>query len=98
MALAQSEAGAGPGFDLARELRPKNAYNLLRLLVTAARWLRDGVRARHEALHRGPVVDGNLNRFNRMRSRHGCALSQGAGPVLDAVGRKDAQNGKSMAA
>jgi hypothetical protein len=29
-------------FDLPRELRPKNAYNLLRLLVTAAGWLRDG--------------------------------------------------------
>jgi hypothetical protein len=28
--------------DLPRELRPKNAYNLLRLIVTAARWLRDG--------------------------------------------------------
>src|SRR5262249_9063975 len=29
-------------FDLPRELRPKNAYNLLRLIVTAARWLREG--------------------------------------------------------
>jgi predicted nucleotidyltransferase len=29
-------------FDLPRELRPKNAYNLVRLLVTAARWLREG--------------------------------------------------------
>jgi hypothetical protein len=29
-------------FDLPRELRPKNAYNMLRLLATAARWLRDG--------------------------------------------------------
>lgn len=29
-------------FELPRELRPKNAYNLLRLLVTATRWLREG--------------------------------------------------------
>src|SRR5690606_27151259 len=29
-------------FDLPRELRPKNAYNLLRLLATATRWLRTG--------------------------------------------------------
>jgi hypothetical protein len=29
-------------FDLPRELRPKNAYNLLRLLITATRWLREG--------------------------------------------------------
>jgi hypothetical protein len=30
-------------FDLPRELRPKNAYNLVRLLSTATQWLRDGV-------------------------------------------------------
>jgi hypothetical protein len=29
-------------FDLPRELRPKNAYNLLRLLATATHWLRTG--------------------------------------------------------
>ncbi len=29
-------------FDLPRELRPKNAYNLVRLLATATRWLREG--------------------------------------------------------
>ncbi len=28
--------------DLPRELRPKNAYNLVRLLATATRWLREG--------------------------------------------------------
>lgn len=28
--------------DLSRDLRPKNAYNLVRLLHTAIRWLRDG--------------------------------------------------------
>lgn len=29
--------------ELPRELRPKNAYNLLRLIHTASRWLREGV-------------------------------------------------------
>lgn len=29
-------------FELPRELRPKNAYNLVRLLATATRWLREG--------------------------------------------------------
>jgi hypothetical protein len=28
--------------ELPRELRPKNAYNLVRLLATATRWLREG--------------------------------------------------------
>ncbi|HSN97934.1 MAG TPA: nucleotidyltransferase domain-containing protein [Candidatus Nanopelagicales bacterium] len=28
--------------DLARDLRPKNAYNLVRLIATAIRWLREG--------------------------------------------------------
>ncbi|AGP32812.1 DNA polymerase beta superfamily protein [Sorangium cellulosum] len=28
--------------DLSRDLRPKNAYNLVRLIATAVRWLRDG--------------------------------------------------------
>jgi hypothetical protein len=37
--LARTGAGA---FDLPRELRPKNAYNLLRLLGTAIAWLRTG--------------------------------------------------------
>jgi len=30
------------GLELPRELRPKNAYNLLRLIVTAVQWLRTG--------------------------------------------------------
>ena len=55
-------------FDLPRELRPKNAYNLLRLLHTAAHWLRAGtpafemhgsVRDRLLAIKRGivPLAD-----------------------------------------
>lgn len=34
--------GARAELDLSRDLRPKNAYNLVRLLATAIRWLRDG--------------------------------------------------------
>ena len=36
-------AASQPDFELPRELRPKNAYNLLRLLATATAWLRTGV-------------------------------------------------------
>lgn len=52
-------------FDLPRELRPKNAYNLFRLLVTASRWLREGtptfevggaLRDRLLAIKRGDVA------------------------------------------
>jgi RNA repair pathway DNA polymerase beta family len=31
-----------PSLDLARELRPKNAYNLIRLIITAIAWLKTG--------------------------------------------------------
>lgn len=34
--------GGAASLELPRELRPKNAYNLIRLLATATGWLRDG--------------------------------------------------------
>jgi hypothetical protein len=37
-----ASSGEAASFDLPRELRPKNAYNLLRLIDAAIRWLRDG--------------------------------------------------------
>ena len=40
--LARFAAERAHDFELPRELRPKNAYNLLRLLATAERWLREG--------------------------------------------------------
>jgi predicted nucleotidyltransferase len=52
-------------FELPRELRPKNAYNLVRLLATATRWLREGtptfvaegvLRDRLLAIKRGQVT------------------------------------------
>jgi len=51
-------------FDLPRELRPKNAYNLLRLVASATQWLRTGepliavtgeLRARLLSIKRGEV-------------------------------------------
>ncbi len=41
-ALATFARESAHEFDLPRELRPKNAYNLVRLLATGARWLREG--------------------------------------------------------
>lgn len=55
--------------DLPRELRPKNAYNLVRLLVTASGWLRNGApefemtgdtRLRLLAIKRGEVALGEV--------------------------------------
>jgi hypothetical protein len=41
-ALARFAQTSAADFDLPRELRPKNAYNLVRLIATATRWLREG--------------------------------------------------------
>ena len=41
-ALVRFARDKSADFDLPRWLRPKNAYNLLRLLHTATRWLREG--------------------------------------------------------
>jgi predicted nucleotidyltransferase len=40
-ALVKFAKDKAADFDLPRELRPKNAYNLVRLLATATRWLRE---------------------------------------------------------
>ncbi len=41
-ALVRMARGAGHEFELPRELRPKNAYNLVRLIATAITWLETG--------------------------------------------------------
>jgi predicted nucleotidyltransferase len=41
-ALARFARDKSADFDLPRELRPKNAYNLVRLLAAATHWLREG--------------------------------------------------------
>jgi hypothetical protein len=43
--LARFASTSPRALELPRELRPKNAYNLLRLIVTAAGWLRTGTPA-----------------------------------------------------
>ncbi|HSQ65142.1 MAG TPA: nucleotidyltransferase domain-containing protein [Polyangiaceae bacterium] len=64
-ALVRFARDKSADFELPRELRPKNAYNLLRLLATAARWLREGtptfevegdLRERLLAIKRGEVA------------------------------------------
>ena len=64
-ALARFARDRSADFELPRELRPKNAYNLLRLIATATRWLREGepvfavegdLRARLLAIKRGEVA------------------------------------------
>ena len=64
-ALVRFAQGRAIELDLPRELRPKNAYNLLRLIATAERWLREGaptfevegaLRERLLAIKRGEVA------------------------------------------
>ena len=64
-ALARFARDKSADFELPRELRPKNAYNLLRLVATATGWLREGtptfemegsLRARLLAIKRGEVA------------------------------------------
>ncbi len=87
-------------FELPRELRPKNAYNLVRLIATATRWLRDGVpvfevegalRERLLAIKRGEVaLDAIIAEAEAMvpdleRARDGSRL-----PARPDVARADA--------
>lgn len=64
-ALVRFARDQAADFELPRELRPKNAYNLVRLIATATRWLREGVptfeveeplRTRLLAIKRGEVA------------------------------------------
>ena len=64
-ALVRFARDKAADFELPRELRPKNAYNLLRLIATAERWLREGtpvfevdepLRGRLRAIKRGEVA------------------------------------------
>lgn len=64
-ALVRFSRDEAADFELPRELRPKNAYNLVRLIATATRWLREGtptfevdepLRSRLFAIKRGEVA------------------------------------------
>ena len=68
-ALVRFAQDASAGLELPRELRPKNAYNLVRLLATATRWLREGIptfavegelRERLFAIKKGEVALGEV--------------------------------------
>jgi hypothetical protein len=87
-------------FDLPRELRPKNAYNLVRLLVTATRWLREGaptfevegdLRARLLAIKKGEVsLEEVLAEAEAMAPELERARDESRLPRRPDVGRADA--------
>jgi hypothetical protein len=74
-ALVRFAKDKSADLELPRELRPKNAYNLLRLIATAERWLREG----------SPVfeVDGDLR--SRLR-----AIKRGEVALADVLAEADA--------
>ncbi|MGH7436773.1 MAG: DNA polymerase beta superfamily protein, partial [Polyangiaceae bacterium] len=86
--------------DLPRELRPKNAYNLVRLLATATRWLREGVptftmegalRDRLAAIKKGQVsLDEVLAEADGMAPELERARDASRLPKRPDVGRADA--------
>jgi predicted nucleotidyltransferase len=87
-------------FDLPRELRPKNAYNLVRLLATATRWLREGtptfaaegeLRARLLAIKKGEVsLDDVLAQAEAMAPDLERARDESRLPKRPDVARADA--------
>jgi hypothetical protein len=74
-ALVRFARDRSADFELPRELRPKNAYNLLRLLATATSWLRDGVPTF--------AFDGDLQ--ERLR-----AIKKGTVPLADVLAQAEA--------
>jgi hypothetical protein len=87
-------------FELPRELRPKNAYNLVRLLATATRWLREGqptfavdgaLRERLRAIKNGEVpLDEVLAEAESMAPDLECARDESPLPKRPNVARADA--------
>jgi hypothetical protein len=86
--------------ELPRELRPKNAYNLVRLVATATRWLREGeptftvtgaLRDRLLAIKRGEVaLDIILAEAEAMAADLDAARAASRLPARPDVGRADA--------
>lgn len=86
--------------DLPRELRPKNAYNLVRLIATATRWLREGVptftvtgtlRERLLAIKRGEIgLDAIIAEAEAMAAELEAAHGVTKLPERPDVGRADA--------
>lgn len=99
-ALVRFARESAADFDLPRELRPKNAYNLVRLVATATRWLREGeptfeveepLRSRLLAIKRGevPLADV-LAEANAMVPALEAARDASGLPKRPDVGRADA--------
>jgi hypothetical protein len=86
--------------ELPRELRPKNAYNLVRLIATATRWLREGtpsfvaegsLRDRLLAIKRGEVaLDAVLAEAERLAADLEAARDASTLPARPDVARADA--------
>jgi len=99
-ALVRFAQDKAADFDLPRELRPKNAYNLVRLLATATRWLREGVptfevegdlRTRLLAIKKGEVsLDAVLAGAEAMAPELERARDASSLPRRPDVGRADA--------
>lgn len=99
-ALVRFARDRAADFDLPRELRPKNAYNLLRLIGTATRWLREGVptfeveeplRTRLLAIKRGEApLDEVLAEADAMAAALEAARDASPLPRRPDVGRADA--------
>jgi hypothetical protein len=99
-ALARFAHEKSAQFELSRELRPKNAYNLLRLLGTATRWLREGrptfeveepLRSRLLATKRGEVALADvLSEANAMVPELEAARDASPLPKRPDVARVDA--------
>jgi hypothetical protein len=87
-------------FDLPRELRPKNAYNLIRLIATAIEWLRTGhaelevrgeLRDRLLAIKRGQVsLDETLRAAEALTPELELARQASPLPARPDVARADA--------
>jgi hypothetical protein len=99
-ALARYARGSASELEIPRELRPKNAYNLLRLIALAIGWLRDGaprflvegeLRARLLAVKHGQVpLDDVLREAEAMTALLEAARQATKLPARADVTRADA--------
>lgn len=98
--LVRFARGEASELELPRELRPKNAYNLIRLIATATRWLREGsptfactgpLRERLLAIKKGHVsLDEVLREGEAMASELEAAREASTLPKRPDVARADA--------
>lgn len=99
VSLVAFARGPSTELELPRELRPKNAYNMLRLIATATRWLAEGtptfvaegaLRDRLLAIKRGEVaLDEVLAEAEAMAPALDAAKAASALPARPDVARAD---------